>query len=249
MQLKKAFLLFLLLVSPAFAQWHPQKSNTEASLYGLSIVNAKVVWVSGTSGTFARTTDGGETWHTGTVAGAEKLDFRGVYATDGETAYLLSIGKGNDSRIYKTTDAGKNWLLEYTEQNPKAFLDCMAFWDTTHGIVVGDPLDGKPDLLTTSDGARWTPLQANTIPPAKNGEGSPASGTCIATYAGKQGMKENSQAWFVTENAARVFHTADSGKTWTVSETPLVTGLNQGIFSIAVVDAKRLVIVGGDYDH
>ena len=41
----------------------------------------------------------------------------------------------------------------------------------------------------------------------------------------------------------------DSGKTWTASETPLVTGLNQGVFSIAVMDADRLVIVGGDYDH
>jgi len=53
----------------------------------------------------------------------------------------------------------------------------------------------------------------------------------------------------VTENASRVFHTADSGNTWTASETPLVTGLNQGVFSIAVMDADRLVIVGGDYDH
>ena len=250
MQLKKAFLVLPLFVSLAFAQWHPQKSNTDASLHGLSIVNGNVVWVSGTGGTFVRTTDGGETWQAGTVAGAEKLDFRDVYAIDGETAYLMSIGKGNESRIYKTTDAGKNWLLEYTEQNPKAFLDCMAFWDATHGIVVGDPLDGKPELLTTSDGgAHWTPLQSNTIPPAKNGEGSPASGTCIATYAEEKGRKENWRAWFVTENASRVFHTADSGKTWTASETPLVTGLNQGVFSIAVMDADRLVIVGGDYDH
>src|SRR6266436_22789 len=225
MQLKKAFLFLPLFVSLAFAQWHPQKSNTDASLHGLRIVNGNVVWVSGTGGTFVRTTDGGETWQAGTVAGAEKLDFRDVYAIDGETAYLMSIGKGNESRIYKTTDAGKNWLLEYAEQNPKAFLDCMTFWDATHGIVVGDPLDGKPELLTTSDGgAHWTPLQSNTIPPAKNGEGSPASGTCIATYAEEKGRKENWRAWFVTENASRVFHTADSGKTWTASETPLVTG-------------------------
>ncbi|HMF10602.1 MAG TPA: hypothetical protein VKJ00_15815, partial [Thermoanaerobaculia bacterium] len=167
-----------------------------------------------------------------------------------ETAILLSIGKGNESRIYRTTDGGKNWLLEYTEQNPKAFLDCMAFWDAAHGIVVGDPLDGKPELLTTSDGgAHWTPLPSNSIPPAKTGEGSPASGTCIATYAEKKGKKESWHAWFVTENASRVFHTADSGKTWVATETPLVTGLNQGVFSIAVVDADRLAIVGGDYDH
>src|SRR5215470_3687344 len=152
MQSKLASLVLLLFVSPVFAQWHAQKSNTDASLYGLSIVNANVVWIGGTGGTFARTTDGGETWQAGTVAGAEKLDFRDVYAIDSEIAYLMSIGKGNESRIYKTTDAGQNWLLEYTEQNPKAFLDCMAFWDAAHGIVVGDPLDGKPELLTTADG-------------------------------------------------------------------------------------------------
>ena len=248
--MKTILVVCLLLGSPAFAQWHPQTSNTDASLRGLSIVNANVVWAGGTGGTFLRTTDGGETWQAGTVPGGERLDFRGVYALDADTAYLLSIGNGNDSRIYKTTDAGKNWSLQYTEQNPKAFLDCIGFWDATHGIVVGDPVDGKSELLATSDGgAHWTPLPPNAIPAAKDGEGSPASGSCLATYVEKRGKRATWHAWFVTENASRVFHTADAGKTWTVSETPLVTGTNQGPFSIAVVDAHLLAIVGGDYDH
>src|SRR5690242_19761850 len=108
---------FILLASTALAQWNPQTSNTSASLRGVSVVNANVVWASGTGGTFLRTTDGGVTWQPGTVAGAEKLDFRDVHAVDANTAYLLSIGNGNNSRIYKTTDAGKNWSLQYTEQN------------------------------------------------------------------------------------------------------------------------------------
>ena len=240
----------LVMTSTYAAQWNPQKSNTTASLYGLSVVNANVVWASGSGGTFVRTTDGGETWQAGTVPDGEKLDFRDVYAVDAKTAYLMSIGSGNESRIYKTTDAGKTWSLQYTEQNPKAFLDCMAFWNATRGIAVGDAVDGKAELLTTSDGgAHWTPLRPESMPPAKAGEGSPASGTCIATYSEKKGKKETWHAWFVTENASRVFHTADAGKTWTASEAPLVTGLNQGVFSIAVVDADRLAIVGGDYDH
>ena len=231
-------------------QWNPQRSNTAASLHGLSVVNANVVWAGGTAGTFLRTTDGGRTWQAGTVPGGEKLDFRDVYAVDAETAYLMSIGNGIESRIYKTTDAGKTWSLQYTEQNPKAFLDCMAFWNPARGIVVGDPLDGKSELLTTSDGgAHWTQLRPESLPTAKAGEGSPASGTCIATYSEKKGTEKTWHAWFVTENASRVFHSADAGKTWTASDTPLVTGLNQGVFSIAVVDANRLAIVGGDYDH
>jgi len=249
-RVKTKGLLLCFVAASAFGQWKPQKSNTDASLHGLSIVNANVVWASGTGGTFVRTTDGGETWQAGTVQGGEKLDFRDVYAVDAKTAYVLSIGNGNESRIYKTTDAGKSWLLQYTEQNPKAFLDCMAFWNATRGIVVGDALDGKFELLTTADGgAHWTSLRPESVPLAKDGEGSPASGTCIATYPEKKGTTETWHAWFVTENASRVFHTNDAGKTWTVSEAPLVKGLNQGVFSIAVVDADRLAIVGGDYDH
>src|SRR5215469_17408616 len=147
---------WLLLAMPigasASGQWNPQKSNTTASLHGLSIVNANVVWASGTGGTFVRTTDRGETWQAGTVPGGERLDFRNVYAVDAKTAYLMSIGNGNESRIYKTTDAGKAWSLQYTEANPKAFLDCMAFWNAERGIVVGDSIDGQPELLTTLDG-------------------------------------------------------------------------------------------------
>ena len=95
-----ATFLLALLVRPLAAQspvvaltnatgnWTPQKSNTTASLHGLSVVNASVVWASGTGGTFVRTTDGGETWRAGTVSGGDKLDFRDVYAVDAKTAYL-----------------------------------------------------------------------------------------------------------------------------------------------------------------
>jgi len=248
-RVKIKILLSCLMAASAFGQWNPQKANTTADLHGLSIVNAKVVWAGGTGGTFLRTTDGGETWRAGTVPGGEKLDFRNIYAVDAKTAYLMSIGNGNESRIYKTTDAGESWSLQYSEQNPKAFLDCMAFWNATHGIVVGDAVDGKAELLTTSDGAHWTLLRPESMPAAKDGEGSPASGTCLATYSEGKGRQQSRHAWFVTENASRVFHSADAGRSWTVSEAPLVTGLNQGVFSIAVADANRLAIVGGDYDH
>jgi hypothetical protein len=89
-------------------------------------------------------------------------------------------------------------------------------------------------------------VRPESIPQTKAGEGSPASGTCIATYSETKGKHAPWHAWFVPENASRVFRTADAGRTWTASEAPLVTGLNQGVFSIAVLDANRLVIVGGD---
>jgi photosystem II stability/assembly factor-like uncharacterized protein len=59
----------------------------KASLRGLCAVSAKVVWASGTRGTFLRTIDGGATWQVGTVQGAENLDFRDVDAFDATTRF------------------------------------------------------------------------------------------------------------------------------------------------------------------
>lgn len=239
-------LVFVFLSSTASAQWIPQASNTTASLRGLSVVDAKTAWASGTGGTFLRTTDGGATWTKGIVPGAEKLDFRDVHAVSANTAYLLSIGSGGNSRIYRTNDAGRNWSLQYTEQNPKGFLDCMDFWDARHGIVAGDSVDGHFHLLTTGDGgAHWAAVDSARLPAAQPGEGGfAASGTCIAAL----GRKKAWQAWFVTSSASRMIRTADSGKTWTATATPIAGGSDSaGVFSVAVVDRDRLVIVGGDY--
>ena len=75
--------------STTFAQWQRQTIDTKASLRGLSVVSEKIVWASGTGGTFLKTTDGGKTWTVGKVPDAEKLDFRDVEAFDADTAYLL----------------------------------------------------------------------------------------------------------------------------------------------------------------
>jgi hypothetical protein len=45
-----------------------------------------------------------------------------------------------------------------------------------------------------------------------------------------------------------VFHSADRGKNWTVTETPIVHGAaTQGVFSLAFWTAKDGIAVGGDY--
>ena len=120
---------FPMLGSSSLAQWTPQAVDTKARLRGLSVVNDKIVWASGTGGTFVRTANGGSTWKAGIVAGASELDFRDVHAVDDRKACLLSIGEGEKSRIYQTTDGGKSWTLQFRNPDPKGFLDALAFWD------------------------------------------------------------------------------------------------------------------------
>jgi len=56
------------------------------------------------------------------VPGAEKLDFRAARAFGDTTAYLLSAGPGDASRIYKTVDGGKSWTMQFKSADPAAFF-------------------------------------------------------------------------------------------------------------------------------
>ncbi|HEY0050107.1 MAG TPA: hypothetical protein VGB68_12510 [Pyrinomonadaceae bacterium] len=246
--LKKHLILLslfaLMFYSSAAAQWQKQTIETRASLRGLAVVSEKIIWASGTGGSFLKTTDGGKNWTVGKVPGAEKLDFRDVEAFDANTAYLLSIGEGENSRIYKTTDGGATWKMQFKNANPKAFFDAIAFWDENNGIAMSDPVDGKYLLMTTSDGETWKPLGAEKMANAKEGEAAfAASGTCLIT-SGK------SDVFLVSGgNDARVFRSNNRGLSWFVSETPIVRGTaGSGIFSIAMFDSKRGAIVGGNYE-
>jgi photosystem II stability/assembly factor-like uncharacterized protein len=243
MDMRVAAALMMLLISSMMDAQKPQNSKTDVQLRGISAVSSKVAWASGAKGTVLRTVDGGENWETLVIAGADSLDFRDIQAFDQNTAFVLSIGPGDQSRIYKTSDGGKIWQRQFTNSDPKAFYDCFAFWDSTHGIAVSDSVDGKFPLIATSDGMTWNPVAVKDMPAALPSEGAfAASGTCIATFG-------THDVWFGTGGpAARVFHSADRGKNWTVAETPIIHGAaSQGVFSLAFWTAKDGVAVGGDY--
>lgn len=238
-------ILTVLIASLAGAQtWVAQESGTQASLRGVSAVSATVAWASGSKGTYLRTVDGGTTWRAATVPGAADLDFRAIHAVDQRTVYLLSIGSGEKSRIYKSTDAGQRWTLSYTNPDPKGFFDALAFWDATHGMVLGDPVDGHFAILTTADGGEsW---HRQKTPSAVPNEGAfAASNTCLIV----RGTRE---AWFGTGGpaGARVFHSTDGGQTWSVTKTPIRNdGPSAGIFSMAFSDGRAGIAAGGDYNQ
>lgn len=247
--LASALLVLASLPTPAANPPHqptltPQNSGTKSALISVSAVNSRIVWASGRSGTFTVTTDGGNTWRAGTVVGAETLQLRDVQAVSDKIAYVLSIGDHpTDFRIYKTTDGGASWTMQFQNHREKAFYDCFAFWTPQRGIAVGDSINGVfPDLRTT-DGKTWHDIGDN-LPPALDDEGSFASsGTCVATQG-----QEN--AWIATGNApaARVFVTRDGGDTWNSYATLLASGKGAGAFTIAFRDAQNGIVGGGDLD-
>jgi photosystem II stability/assembly factor-like uncharacterized protein len=235
--------LALLVAGFACAQsWIPQKSGVSASLRGVSAAGRGVVWASGTAGTYLLSANGGATWRAAQVPGAADLDFRAVHAIDGRTAYLLASGPGDKSRIYKTTDGGAHWTLQFTNPDPGGFLDAFGFWDASHGVALGDPVSGAFSILTTSDGgAHWTPRPGPKALPLEGAFA--ASGTCLIVTG-------RHECWFATggPGAARVFHSNDDANTWVVASAPLRNdGASAGIFSLGFSSSLGGIAVGGDF--
>jgi photosystem II stability/assembly factor-like uncharacterized protein len=236
--------------APATREWtldpalEPVESGTDVLLIALGVVDEDVVWASGARGTWARSTDGGATWATGTVPGADSLQFRDVHAFDADRALLLSIGEGEQSRVYETADGGATWTLRFTNREPRGFFDCFGFFDARHGFAFSDSFDGRFLLIETTDGGRtWSEVPTDRLPPANPGEGAfAASGTCVAVH-------DDRHAWIGTgasQAGARVLRTDDRGQTWQAAATPIAGGAAAGIASVAFRDARHGAALGGD---
>jgi photosystem II stability/assembly factor-like uncharacterized protein len=234
----------------AVGGWDVRPVPTRASFRGLSVIDAKVAWVSGSRATFLKTTDGGATWKVDSIAGKGTLDLRDIHAFDARTAVAISAGEAEMglANILRTTDGGATWTTVYTTDTKGVFFDAISFWDRNHGIVQSDPVDNKLFLLTTSDGGKtWTRVDPKGIPEMLQGEAAfAASGTCLT-------VQGSSNAWIATGGAsvARVFRSTDRGHTWAVAETPVHSGDggSAGIFSVAFADARHGVVVGGNYSQ
>lgn len=236
---------FLTPARPAGAQWTSQSSATTASFRGLSAVDDRVAWVSGTGGTYLWTDDGGAHWHVGTVAGATSFDFRAVHAVSLDTAFLM-VAAQDTARIYRTNDRGRHWTLQYSDTSRGAFLDALAFFDARHALVLGDPVDGRFTTLRTEDGGNHWKRNDDRMPAAQPGEAAfAASGTALVVCGPRD-------AWIGTGGAAisRVFRTHDRGRTWDVTATPIAAGTSAaGIFSIACHSPRDAIAAGGNYAH
>jgi photosystem II stability/assembly factor-like uncharacterized protein len=139
---------------PARPNVEQQRSGTAALLQAVSVVDSMVVWASGHGATWLRTTDGGRNWTASVMPGDSALEFRDVHARDEREAWLLAAGPGDQSRIYHTADAGQFWQLQWTNDEPTGFYDCLNFWDERHGIAYGDAVADALRILLTEDGGQ-----------------------------------------------------------------------------------------------
>jgi photosystem II stability/assembly factor-like uncharacterized protein len=240
--MRSLLVLLFICSQQLFAQdfiFNEVKIDSNYSFRGLSVVDDSVAWLGGSKGSVGTSIDGGRTWKFNIVKGFEKFEFRSIYAFDAKCAIVANAG--SPACILRTIDGGKNWTEVYRNTDSLAFFDGIDFWNPTTGIIYGDPIDGKMLMLVTYDrGLTW---QAEKYPPhVEQGEASfAASGTNIRFMG--------SHVYIATGGKeSRIIHRNQDGIFWHYIKPPILKGADsQGIFSMAILNRKKIIIVGGDY--
>lgn len=240
-------LLFLVLLYPVsvFSQSYELSSLTstdKSSIRGLSVVSDSVAWASGSNGFIGKTVDGGKNWKWMQPAGYLKSDFRDIEAFDANRA--IAVSAGSPAYVITTTDGGNSWVETYKNLDSAIFLDGMDFWDDKNGIIFGDPIQNKLQLLVTKDGGlSWADISASANVDMDHAEaGFAASGTSIKTLPG-------GKVWIVTGGSKSHVYVSDNyGEAWLKYDCPIISGESStGAFSVDFYDQNNGVVVGGDY--
>uniref|UniRef100_UPI00404812ED WD40/YVTN/BNR-like repeat-containing protein n=1 Tax=Algoriphagus sp. TaxID=1872435 RepID=UPI00404812ED len=221
-------------------QWKHFQAPVLASLRGLSPISDQICWASGSGGTWLRTEDGGVSWHTGTVAGLDTVDFRSIQAFDSQTAVVASAGQ--PAVIYRTEDGGNSWQKVHQE-GLEAFFDAIQFVDNQQGYVLGDPIGGKWMVVETLDGGNsWQSL--SSLPEALDGEAAFAASSSSLVVDG-EGL-----VFATGGSSSRLHRYSFRSQRWSVRELPeIIQGAaSQGVFALSfITKTGSLVLVGGDY--
>lgn len=217
-------------------------------LQALHAVNDSVVWAVGNSGVVLRTVNAGTQWNRIATPAGDSLHYRDVHAVSTDTAWILAIGNGTASRIYRTTDGGASWALQFMNRDTSAFYDCFAFGSRRSAVVFGDAsgtgTEARTNMLRTSDGATWTAIAQASVPKPLPGEGAfAASGQCV--------VHADSSTVYVATGApgARLFRSRDAGRTWSAENTPFVRGTAAGLTGMSFTSAMRGIAVGADINR
>jgi photosystem II stability/assembly factor-like uncharacterized protein len=150
--------------------WGTWSSGTNLDLYSVCFTDANTGYAVGEfsiwtdpRGTIYKTIDGGINW-TAVLDLGENSVLNSVFFTDASTGYAVGFsgtgwGWPGSGYLYKTTDGGINWVLQFSPSPSSGPFYSVFFPNETTGFVVG--YEGSI-FKTTNEGSDWIALSSGT---------------------------------------------------------------------------------------
>ena len=195
------------------------------------------------NGVVGKTTNNGVSWKLDTLlANGKPLHFRSIEVKNN---FIIVGGIGSPAYLMRANLNITNWDTVYKENHPKAFYNCIKFWDAQNGIAVGDATDSCMSIIITNDsGKSWHKKPCDSTIAVIEGEANfAASNTNIATF--------QQHCWIATGGKqANIFYTSDYGQTWRKTTTPFTQGSTMtGIYAIDFYNENLGFAIGGDWEN
>ena len=236
--------------------------------YGGHSIN-EVKWISdqtfiavGDQGMLLMTYDNGATWEIKQIKTLR--NFKGIWVKNQQEILVLGSYDNSGTELYKTTDGGVNWTLDY--ENNSVGANDMHFPTDSVGYIVGNI--GKV-LKTTDAGTTWLDFSTASITGSLKTVWFTSADTGFAGRTSTFGMYKTTNGgltWsqnfgynltncyainFINDTLGyagafnnRIYKTTDGGNLWLMQQNP---GLSENIKSISFADSVRGMAVSSGY--
>lgn len=246
------FLITLISLNSANAQWTAQESGTTNYLYSVFFVDCNLGFAVGERGTILKTTNGGTNWEK-KIIGSTTNVFFSVFFVDANIGYIATA----DNSYLKTTDGGTTWV----EKSLGIENHCMSifFVSADTGWIVS----GCGEIFkTTNGGDTWTKqldcgyfvfscyfVDANTgyaVGDYGNIIKTTDGGTNWVSLAGNSTALRstfflNDDTGYAVGESGRILKTINGGITWENTNE-----YSYGFSSVAFTDVNTGIVVGWD---
>jgi len=193
-------------------------------LKSMTFVTPFTGFAAGDTGTFIRTTDGGNSWDSVTLpAPAARRDYNGIFFLNSDTGFLAGGWPTVDSMqtIIRTNDGGNTWTTQLDVAGP--WLKGIYFISPTVGFAVGA---GGTILKTLDGGASWNAINVPVGVAQRDFNSIKFSTDKIGIVAGGKSIAGGSYE--------TILRTSDAGNSWTVIRDSLAFSINSVCFSDSV---------------
>ena len=193
--------------------WQHIETGTENNLHDL-FIGDRTGWIVGDWGTVLKSTDNGQTFTKIDAKAFDGKSLKGVHFVDENRGWIVTYNtltptkSGNAGYIYRTTDGGETWEVQFETE---AALFNLHFIDKQTGWVVGD----RRSVFATIDGGnRWDFVTRDTNERHKKSYGQP-------DYLGNEPLHTftlydidfvDAQNGWIVGDLGVILHTSSGGK-------------------------------------
>ncbi|MDQ3019534.1 MAG: YCF48-related protein [Bacteroidota bacterium] len=135
--------------------WVPFFIAPSGPIRSIQFINQTTGFMSGSTNSFFKTTDGGNNWNFDNTISADGFSLSSVYFPNTTEGYLV----GTYGTVFKSTDTGNNW----TAKAPQGTLDDLwqiTFASKNTGYIIGKPFLPNSIYKTTNSGNNWIALSS-----------------------------------------------------------------------------------------